>query len=79
MVKYAENHVTIRKGGFYYVILYAFHRGRKGTGKEYGHCLILKTGAEHETIKSVVSPELTEAEVQEKKRAWMEMTLSTIK
>lgn len=40
---------------------------------------LIQAGAEEETIKSVIRPELTEAEVQEKKRAWMEMTQSTIK
>lgn len=34
---------------------------------------LIQTGAEEETIKSIIRPELTEAEVQEKKRAWMEM------
>nr|MDE6853163.1 TraM recognition domain-containing protein [Lachnospiraceae bacterium] len=34
---------------------------------------LIQAKAEDETIKSIVSPKLTEAEVQEKKRAWMEM------
>lgn len=34
---------------------------------------LIQAKAEEETIKSVIRPELTEAEVQEKKRAWMEM------
>ena len=34
---------------------------------------LIQAGAEDETIKSIICPELTEAEVQEKKRAWMEM------
>ena len=34
---------------------------------------LIQAGAEEETIKSIIRPELTEAEVQEKKRAWMEM------
>ena len=34
---------------------------------------LIQAGAEDETIKSIIRPELTEAEVQEKKRAWMEM------
>ena len=32
---------------------------------------LIQTGAEEEMIKSIIRPELTEAEVQEKKRAWM--------
>lgn len=34
---------------------------------------LIQAGAEDETIKSIIRPELTEAEVQEKKKAWMEM------
>ena len=34
---------------------------------------LIQAKAEDETIKSIIRPELTEAEVQEKKRAWMEM------
>ena len=34
---------------------------------------LIQTGAEEEMIKIIIRPELTEAEVQEKKRAWMEM------
>ena len=34
---------------------------------------LILAGAEDETIKSIIRPELTEAEVQEKKKAWMEM------
>ena len=34
---------------------------------------LIQAKAEEETIKSVIRPELTEAEVQEKKRAWFEM------
>lgn len=34
---------------------------------------LIQAGAEEETIKSVIRSELTEAEVQEKKKAWMEM------
>jgi type IV secretion system protein VirD4 len=34
---------------------------------------LIQAGAKDETIKSIIRPELTEAEVQEKKRAWMEM------
>ena len=34
---------------------------------------LIQAQAEEDTIKSIICPELTEAEVQEKKRAWMEM------
>lgn len=34
---------------------------------------LIQAGAEEKTIKSVIRPELTEAEVQENKRAWLEM------
>lgn len=34
---------------------------------------LIQAGAEDGTIKSIICPELTEAEVQEKKKAWMEM------
>lgn len=34
---------------------------------------VIQAGAEDETIKSIICPELTEAESQEKKRAWLEM------
>ncbi len=48
---YAENHVNNQEGEFYYVILYAFHRGRKKAGKEYRPCLILMTsGRNNETL-----------------------------
>jgi aspartate/glutamate racemase len=34
---------------------------------------LIQANAEEETIKRIICPELTEAEVQEKKRAWLEM------
>ena len=34
---------------------------------------LVQVGTEEKTIKSIIRPELTEAEVQEKKRAWLEM------
>lgn len=34
---------------------------------------LIQAGAEEETIKSVIRSELSEAEIQEKKKAWMEM------
>ena len=36
---------------------------------------LIQAKAEEETIKSIIFPKLTEAEVQEKKKAWMEMCL----
>jgi hypothetical protein len=34
---------------------------------------LIQANAEEETIKRIICPELIEAEVQEKKRAWLEM------
>ena len=34
---------------------------------------LIQAGAGDETVKGIICPELTEAEVQEKKRAWLEM------